>query len=73
MCCFLPQVNKTLKATLQSLLDLLAADEPEALDAFQGCQSTESLKSTGSDAGGKQALAKRRANQQETESFYIMV
>ncbi|XP_008102151.2 rho GTPase-activating protein 4 isoform X2 [Anolis carolinensis] len=66
------EVNKTLKATLQSLLDLLSAEEPEALDAFQGCQSTESLKSTGSDAGGKQALAKRRANQQETESFYIM-
>uniref|UniRef100_A0ABM5FQ69 Rho GTPase-activating protein 4 isoform X2 n=1 Tax=Pogona vitticeps TaxID=103695 RepID=A0ABM5FQ69_9SAUR len=66
------EVNKTLKATLQSLLDLLAVEEPEALDAFQGCQSTESLKSTGSDAGGKQALAKRRANQQETESFYIM-
>ncbi|XP_066469780.1 rho GTPase-activating protein 4 [Tiliqua scincoides] len=66
------EVNKTLKATLQSLLDLLAAEEPEALDAFQGCQSTESLKSTGSDAGGKQALAKRRANQQETETFYIM-
>uniref|UniRef100_A0A8D0B5E5 Rho GTPase activating protein 4 n=1 Tax=Salvator merianae TaxID=96440 RepID=A0A8D0B5E5_SALMN len=66
------EVNKTLKATLQSLVDLLSAEEPEALDAFQGCQSTESLKSTGSDAGGKQALAKRRANQQETESFYIM-
>nr|XP_060619172.1 rho GTPase-activating protein 4 isoform X2 [Anolis sagrei ordinatus] len=66
------EVNKTLKATLQSLLDLLSTEEPEALDAFQGCQSTESLKSTGSDAGGKQALAKRRANQQETESFYIM-
>ncbi|CAI5795977.1 GTPase-activating 4 [Podarcis lilfordi] len=66
------EVNKTLKATLQSLVDLLAVEEPEALDAFQGCQSTESLKSTGSDAGGKQALAKRRANQQETESFYIM-
>ncbi|XP_060108319.1 rho GTPase-activating protein 4 isoform X2 [Heteronotia binoei] len=66
------EVNKTLKATLQSLVDLLAAEEPEMLDAFQGCQSTESLKSTGSDAGGKQALAKRRANQQETESFYIM-
>uniref|UniRef100_A0A8D2LWT8 Rho GTPase activating protein 4 n=1 Tax=Varanus komodoensis TaxID=61221 RepID=A0A8D2LWT8_VARKO len=67
------EVNKTLKATLKSLVDLLQAEEPEALDAFQGCQSTESLKSTGSDAGGKQALAKRRANQQETESFYIMV
>ncbi|XP_044299643.1 rho GTPase-activating protein 4 [Varanus komodoensis] len=66
------EVNKTLKATLKSLVDLLQAEEPEALDAFQGCQSTESLKSTGSDAGGKQALAKRRANQQETESFYIM-
>ncbi|XP_058027218.1 rho GTPase-activating protein 4 [Ahaetulla prasina] len=66
------EVNKTLKATLQSLIDLLTAEEPEALDAFQGCQSTESLKSTGSDAGGKQALAKRRANQQDTESFYIM-
>lgn len=65
------EVNKTLKATMQTLLDLLATDEGDVLDAFQSSQSTESLKSTGSDTSNKPTIAKRRANQQETETFYV--
>ncbi|XP_030049954.1 rho GTPase-activating protein 4 [Microcaecilia unicolor] len=66
------EVNKTLKATLQPLLDLMTADDWDVLEAFQSSRSTESLKSTGSDPGSKQSIAKRRANQQETESFYLL-
>nr|XP_033776608.1 rho GTPase-activating protein 4 isoform X2 [Geotrypetes seraphini] len=66
------EVNKTLKATLQPLLDLMTADDWDVLEAFQSSQSTESLKSSGSDPGSKQSIAKRRSNQQETESFYLM-
>ncbi|KAM4609551.1 SLIT-ROBO Rho GTPase-activating protein 2B-like, partial [Discoglossus pictus] len=65
------EVNKTLKATLQSLLDLIATDDFDVLDAFQSSQSTESLKSTGSDTSSKTNTAKRRANQQDTENFYV--
>ncbi|XP_066436880.1 rho GTPase-activating protein 4 isoform X2 [Eleutherodactylus coqui] len=65
------EVNKTLKATLQSLLDLIGADDFDLSDAFQSSQSTESLKSTGSDTSSKTSTAKRRANQQDTETFYI--
>ncbi|XP_069501512.1 rho GTPase-activating protein 4 isoform X4 [Ambystoma mexicanum] len=65
------EVNKTLKATMQMLLELLATDECDVLDAFQSSQSTESLKSTGSDTSSKPTIARRRANQQETETFYV--
>ncbi|XP_053328346.1 rho GTPase-activating protein 4 isoform X2 [Spea bombifrons] len=65
------EVNKTLKATLQALLDIIGADDFDVLDAFQSSQSTESLKSTGSDTSSKTSTAKRRANQQDTENFYV--
>ncbi|XP_027701566.1 rho GTPase-activating protein 4 isoform X1 [Vombatus ursinus] len=65
------EVNKTLKASLQSLLDQAASDDSDVLDAFQASPSTESLKSTGSDPGCRQ-LARRRGQQQETETFYIL-
>ncbi|KAM5145760.1 rho GTPase-activating protein 4-like [Mantella aurantiaca] len=65
------EVNKTLKATLQALLDLIGADDYDLSDAFQSSQSTESLKSTGSDTSSKTSTAKRRANQQDTETFYV--
>ncbi|XP_069895589.1 rho GTPase-activating protein 4 [Dipodomys merriami] len=64
------EVNKTLKATLQALLELMGSDEGDALDSFQASPSTESLKSTSSDPGTKQA-GRRRGQQQETETFYI--
>uniref|UniRef100_A0A6I8NHH4 Rho GTPase activating protein 4 n=1 Tax=Ornithorhynchus anatinus TaxID=9258 RepID=A0A6I8NHH4_ORNAN len=66
------EVNKTLKATLQALLDLVATEDGDVLDAFQSSQSTESLKSTGSDSGSRHGSGgRRRAQQQETESFYL--
>ncbi|XP_053552035.1 rho GTPase-activating protein 4 [Bombina bombina] len=65
------EVNKTLKATLQALLDLIGSDDFDVSDAFQSSQSTESLKSTGSDTSSKTNTAKRRANQQDTENFYV--
>uniref|UniRef100_A0A8C9DTI0 Rho GTPase activating protein 4 n=1 Tax=Prolemur simus TaxID=1328070 RepID=A0A8C9DTI0_PROSS len=65
------EVNKTLKATLQALLEVVASDDGDVLDSFQTSPSTESLKSTSSDPGTRQA-GRRRGQQQETETFYIM-
>ncbi|XP_005886229.1 PREDICTED: rho GTPase-activating protein 4, partial [Myotis brandtii] len=64
------EVNKTLKATLQALLEVVALEDGDMLDSFQACPSTESLKSTSSDPGARQA-GRRRGQQQETETFYI--
>ncbi|XP_036285941.1 rho GTPase-activating protein 4 isoform X1 [Pipistrellus kuhlii] len=64
------EVNKTLKATLQALLEVVALEDGDMLDSFQASPSTESLKSTSSDPGARQA-GRRRGQQQETESFYI--
>ncbi|XP_078219798.1 rho GTPase-activating protein 4 isoform X9 [Callithrix jacchus] len=66
------KVNKTLKATLQALLEVVALDDGDVLDSFQTNPSTESLKSTSSDPGSRQA-GRRRGQQQETETFYISV
>ncbi|XP_078219795.1 rho GTPase-activating protein 4 isoform X6 [Callithrix jacchus] len=66
------EVNKTLKATLQALLEVVALDDGDVLDSFQTNPSTESLKSTSSDPGSRQA-GRRRGQQQETETFYISV
>ncbi|XP_017372167.1 rho GTPase-activating protein 4 isoform X2 [Cebus imitator] len=66
------EVNKTLKATLQALLEVVALDDGDVLDSFQTNPSTESLKSTSSDSGSRQA-GRRRGQQQETETFYITV
>ncbi|KAG8513853.1 Rho GTPase-activating protein 4 [Galemys pyrenaicus] len=66
------EVNKTLKATLQALLDVVASDDGDALEPFQACPSTESLKSTSSDPGARQA-SRRRGQLQETETFYLTV
>ncbi|KAG8447898.1 hypothetical protein GDO86_015132 [Hymenochirus boettgeri] len=65
------EVKKTLKATLQSILDLIGTDEFDLSEVFQSSQSTESLKSSGSDTSSKTSTAKRRANQQDTENFYV--
>lgn len=65
------EVNKTLKATLQALLEVVALEDGDMLDSFQASPSTESLKSTSSDPGTRQA-GRRRGQQQETETFYIM-
>lgn len=67
-----PQVNKTLKATLQALLEVVASEDGDMLDSFQASPSTESLKSTSSDPGVRQA-GRRRGQQQDTETFYVTV
>ncbi|XP_053435479.1 rho GTPase-activating protein 4 isoform X2 [Nycticebus coucang] len=64
------EVNKTLKATLQALLEVVALEDGDVLDSFQTSPSTESLKSTSSDPGSRQA-GRRRGQQQETETFYL--
>ncbi|XP_064338754.1 rho GTPase-activating protein 4 isoform X2 [Camelus dromedarius] len=64
------EVNKTLKATLQALLEVVASEDGDMLDSFQTSPSTESLKSTSSDPGARQA-SRRRVQQQETETFYV--
>ncbi|XP_017532330.3 rho GTPase-activating protein 4 isoform X1 [Manis javanica] len=64
------EVSKTLKATLQALLEGVTLEDGDALDSFQVSPSTESLKSTSSDPGVRQA-SRRRGQQQETETFYI--
>ncbi|XP_012668670.1 rho GTPase-activating protein 4 isoform X3 [Otolemur garnettii] len=64
------EVNKTLKATLQALLEVVASEDGDVLDSFQTSPSTESLKSTSSDPGSRQA-GRRRGQQQETETFYL--
>lgn len=69
------QVSKTLKATLQALLELVASEDGDVLDSLQASPSTpstESLRSTSSDPGTRQA-GRKRGQQQETETFYIMV
>ncbi|KAM8896238.1 rho GTPase-activating protein 4 isoform 3-T3 [Lycaon pictus] len=65
------EVSKTLKATLQALLEVVASEDGDVLDSLQASPSTESLKSTSSDPGARQA-GRRRGQQQETETFYIM-
>ncbi|RXM32944.1 SLIT-ROBO Rho GTPase-activating protein 3 [Acipenser ruthenus] len=66
------QVNKTLKATLRALLDSFSIEDYSSPDSLQTSQSAEPAKSSGSDPpGNKPNIAKRRANQQETESFYF--
>lgn len=73
MCCF-SQVRKTLDATMQTLQDMLTVEDFDVSDAFQHSRSTESVKSAASETYmSKINIAKRRANQQETEMFYFTV
>nr|XP_014349338.1 PREDICTED: SLIT-ROBO Rho GTPase-activating protein 3 [Latimeria chalumnae] len=66
------QVRKTLDATMQTLQDMLTVEDFDVSDAFQHSRSTESVKSAASETYmGKINIAKRRANQQETEMFYF--
>ncbi|XP_065427331.1 rho GTPase-activating protein 4-like isoform X2 [Chrysemys picta bellii] len=62
------EVNKTLQATLSSFRELLGAEEPEVLEAFGGPGSAESLRGASAEGRGG---AKRRAQQLETETFYL--
>ncbi|XP_004068593.1 SLIT-ROBO Rho GTPase-activating protein 3 isoform X1 [Oryzias latipes] len=66
------EVRKTLDATMQTLQDMLTVEDFDVSDAFQHSRSTESIKSVASESYmSKLNIAKRRANQQETEMFYF--
>ncbi|KAJ8361176.1 hypothetical protein SKAU_G00177010 [Synaphobranchus kaupii] len=66
------EVRKTLDATMQTLQDMLTVEDFDVSDAFQHSRSTESIKSAASETYmSKVNVAKRRANQQETEVFYF--
>lgn len=68
------QVRKTLDATMQTLQDMLTVEDFDVSDAFQHSRSTESIKSVASESYmSKMNVAKRRSNQQETETFYFSV
>lgn len=59
---------------MQTLQDMLTVEDFDVSDAFQHSRSTESVKSAASETYmSKINIAKRRANQQETETFYFTV
>lgn len=71
---FGPQVKKTWGATLSTLQDMTVLDDYDVSQSFTHSPSSESVKSSVSDGYlNKPSLAKRRANQQETELFYFTV
>ncbi|KAK1801725.1 hypothetical protein P4O66_022359, partial [Electrophorus voltai] len=61
------QVSKTLKATLTALLENISDDDCIPIPDI----STLPLESMGDGPSTKPSLAKRRANQQETETYYF--
>lgn len=68
------QVKKTMEATLQTIQDIVTIEDFDVSDCFQYSNSMESVKSTVSETFmSKPSIAKRRANQQETEQFYFTV
>ncbi|RXN00209.1 SLIT-ROBO Rho GTPase-activating protein 1 [Acipenser ruthenus] len=70
---YICMVKKTTEATLQTIQDMVTIEDYDVSECFQHSRSTESVKSTVSDTYlSKPSIAKRRANQQETEQFYFM-
>uniref|UniRef100_A0A7N6ARF4 SLIT-ROBO Rho GTPase-activating protein 1 n=1 Tax=Anabas testudineus TaxID=64144 RepID=A0A7N6ARF4_ANATE len=66
------EVKKTWGATLTSLQDTTVLEDYDVSQSFTHSPSSESVKSSVSDGYlNKPSLAKRRANQQETELFYF--
>ncbi|XP_048010863.1 SLIT-ROBO Rho GTPase-activating protein 1b isoform X2 [Megalobrama amblycephala] len=66
------EVKKTSEATLSTVQDMVNMEDYDVSESFQHSRSTESVKSSVSDTYlSKPSLAKRRANQQETELFYF--
>uniref|UniRef100_A0A8C1L2E6 SLIT-ROBO Rho GTPase-activating protein 2 n=1 Tax=Cyprinus carpio TaxID=7962 RepID=A0A8C1L2E6_CYPCA len=66
------EVKKTMEATLQTIQDIVTIEDFDVTDCFHHSNSMESVKSTVSESFmSKPSLAKRRANQQETEQFYF--
>ncbi|KAM9799723.1 SLIT-ROBO Rho GTPase-activating protein 2 isoform 1-T1 [Syngnathus typhle] len=65
------EVKKTMEATLSTIQDMVTVEDYDVSDCFHHSNSMESVKSTFSESYlSKPSLAKRRANQQETEQFY---
>lgn len=59
---------------MQTIQDMVTIEDYDVSECFQHSRSTESVKSTVSETYlSKPSIAKRRANQQETEQFYFMV
>lgn len=68
------QIKKTSEATLTTIQDMVTIEDYDVSECFHHSRSTESVKSTVSETYlSKPSIAKRRANQQETEQFYFMV
>uniref|UniRef100_A0A3Q2P8Z9 SLIT-ROBO Rho GTPase-activating protein 1 n=1 Tax=Fundulus heteroclitus TaxID=8078 RepID=A0A3Q2P8Z9_FUNHE len=66
------EVKKTWGATLTTLQDMTVLDDCDVSQSFTHSPSSESVKSSVSDGYlNKPSLAKRRANQHETELFYF--
>ncbi|TRY82841.1 hypothetical protein DNTS_022057 [Danionella cerebrum] len=67
------EIKKTSEATLTTIQDMVTVEDYDVSECFHHSRSTESVKSTVSETYlSKPSLAKRRANQQETEQFYFM-
>lgn len=62
------EISKTLKATHAALLENICDDD---CNPNPDSSSSVSLDTTGDSGGTKLSLAKRRANQQETETYYF--
>ncbi|XP_075967705.1 SLIT-ROBO Rho GTPase-activating protein 1-like [Anarhichas minor] len=66
------EVKKTWGATLTTLQDMTVLEDFDVSQSFTHSLSSESVKSSVSDGYlNKPSLAKKRANQQETELFYF--
>ncbi|XP_052449914.1 SLIT-ROBO Rho GTPase-activating protein 3 isoform X3 [Carassius gibelio] len=62
------EISKTLKTTLSNLLESVCDDD---CNPTPDASVTPSVENTAEGTGTKPSLAKRRANQQDTETFYF--
>ncbi|XP_073678987.1 SLIT-ROBO Rho GTPase-activating protein 3 isoform X2 [Garra rufa] len=62
------EISKTLKTTHSNLLESICDDD---CNPTPDASATPSVESTGDSTGTKPSLAKRRANLQDTETFYL--
>ncbi|TNN67962.1 SLIT-ROBO Rho GTPase-activating protein 1 [Liparis tanakae] len=68
------EIKKTSEATLTTIQDMVTIEDYDVSECFHHSRSTESVKSAVSETYlSKPSIAKRRANQQETEQFYFMI
>lgn len=63
-----------MEATIANIQEMVTVEDYDVSECFHHSNSMESVKSTFSESYlSKPSLAKRRANQQETEQFYFTV